>query len=499
MMPRLHRRALSLFAILFATSILPCEWQGSSAVAPASAALVATIYKDANFSGAFQPLSPGRYGQISSFPVGNDQISSLRVPSGWQVTLYEHANFSGRQKVFTGDASYVGDDFNDQASSMVIETSITLPPPPLTAVLYRDGFSGPWQAFPPGRYPLIPPGPVGNDQTSAVKLPSGWRITLFEHANFEGRMRVYASDAGYVGNDFNDLASSMIVETALELRAFSLPRPPVPAAPPMRQTSGALGKADRAVLVVSAGLTKYSGRDSGSLEDRAWRGLYDFLQSSGSSTAQNQLGPLYAEVIVLDVSRNLQSGTVANFASQLANLTSRYKAVDLIIHCHGDDRKLTFEDGEFNVDSLATALMTNGKIKVDGVTRTVATLNDAARGRLRMVLETACYGSSHRAAWRRLGFAVAAGARAVHADSWVSFPTFMNWWCTGHNFGETVTAMNISDPARITDHAAAPWFPTRVVDSFRETDGNLQVDISTMTAAEGMRLVLPQKPPVKIR
>lgn len=77
------------------------------------------IYADANFSGRAQELGPGNY-DMGQLAVGNDIVSSLRVPGGWTVTLFEHAGFQGRSKTFTGDTWYVGDDFNDRASSIRI-------------------------------------------------------------------------------------------------------------------------------------------------------------------------------------------------------------------------------------------------------------------------------------------------------------------------------------------------------------------------------------------
>ena len=79
------------------------------------------IYEHANFQGASKSLGEGRYFDVNSLGIGNDRLSSLRVPQGMQVTLYEHANGTGRSKLFTQDTSYVGDDFNDITSSLKVE------------------------------------------------------------------------------------------------------------------------------------------------------------------------------------------------------------------------------------------------------------------------------------------------------------------------------------------------------------------------------------------
>ncbi|MEU3625162.1 hypothetical protein BS329_20960 [Amycolatopsis coloradensis] len=56
----------------------------------------------------------------SSFPDGwNDWVSSFRTyQSCTYVRLYEHVETSGNCKAFYDDQSYVGDDWNDKASSL---------------------------------------------------------------------------------------------------------------------------------------------------------------------------------------------------------------------------------------------------------------------------------------------------------------------------------------------------------------------------------------------
>lgn len=78
------------------------------------------IYSDHNYQGRSQELEPGRY-DVNQVAIGNDHLSSLKVPSGLRVVLYEHAGFQGKSKVFTSDTPYVGDDFNDFASSLEIQ------------------------------------------------------------------------------------------------------------------------------------------------------------------------------------------------------------------------------------------------------------------------------------------------------------------------------------------------------------------------------------------
>ena len=80
----------------------------------------AVIFQHSEYRGAFQNLAPGKY-NLKDLSFGHDTLSSVRVPKGWKVTLYMHHNFQGPVKVLTQDTKYVGDTFNDQTSSIIVE------------------------------------------------------------------------------------------------------------------------------------------------------------------------------------------------------------------------------------------------------------------------------------------------------------------------------------------------------------------------------------------
>lgn len=79
------------------------------------------IYQNYNYGGASFTLTEGRYDMnVLVNSIGNDQLSSIKVPSGYRVTLFEHAGFQGRTKVITSDNPTIS-DFNDFTSSMIVE------------------------------------------------------------------------------------------------------------------------------------------------------------------------------------------------------------------------------------------------------------------------------------------------------------------------------------------------------------------------------------------
>jgi len=84
------------------------------------------VYQDINFGGRSASLGLGNYNLASLQNKGfrNDDLSSIKVPWGYKVTLFEHDNFTGASKVITGDTSWIGNDWNDRTSSIKVEKAI---------------------------------------------------------------------------------------------------------------------------------------------------------------------------------------------------------------------------------------------------------------------------------------------------------------------------------------------------------------------------------------
>ncbi|MCG8417655.1 MAG: family 16 glycosylhydrolase [Proteobacteria bacterium] len=83
------------------------------------------LHRHCNYGGDTFHLSSGRYtlSELNARGIRNDDISSLRVQSGYRVTLYQHDQFMGSSIVKTADDGCLVDDgFNDQMSSLIIES-----------------------------------------------------------------------------------------------------------------------------------------------------------------------------------------------------------------------------------------------------------------------------------------------------------------------------------------------------------------------------------------
>ncbi len=91
------------------------------------------VYADRDFqSKAWKPvrLFEGEYdmGRMQSLGISNDDISSIKIPPGYIVTVYEHdiswAPIS-QNTTFTSDTPYVGNAFEQRISSLRIKYDAT--------------------------------------------------------------------------------------------------------------------------------------------------------------------------------------------------------------------------------------------------------------------------------------------------------------------------------------------------------------------------------------
>lgn len=167
------------------------------------------VYKGSGYSGASLTLRPGVYNTKDDLTgIGNNAISSISVPSGWSVTLYENEKFGGSSVTYTSSASSLG-SFNDETTSIKVVGPSGWNP----VVIYKDGsYSGKGQALWPGRYE-VDDLTIGKNELTSLTVPSGWTVMLMEHSPYSGQIRRYTSNKSSVsGDSFNDMTSSIVVQ-----------------------------------------------------------------------------------------------------------------------------------------------------------------------------------------------------------------------------------------------------------------------------------------------
>ena len=84
---------------------------------------VVYIYQDINYGGRVAALNEGRYNLAALQAKGfrNDDLSSLKVASGYEAILYYDDNFQGESRRITSDTAWIGSDFNDRTSSIIVQ------------------------------------------------------------------------------------------------------------------------------------------------------------------------------------------------------------------------------------------------------------------------------------------------------------------------------------------------------------------------------------------
>lgn len=126
------------------------------------------LYPNRNFLGAYQEVEPGKYDIF-----GNDKLSSLKVPAGMKVTVYEAAGCQGKSKTFTSDVSWVGDDFKNETASIKVETIAPVPGQDLGVLVQVPAPAGVQQYVVP---PAITPQAL-NEATTHTMTLSGTTLT----------------------------------------------------------------------------------------------------------------------------------------------------------------------------------------------------------------------------------------------------------------------------------------------------------------------------------
>ncbi len=83
---------------------------------------VVYIYQDINYGGRVAALNEGSYNMAALQAKGflNDDLSSLKVASGYEAVLYWDDNFQGSTKTVTADTPWIGADWNDAMTSIVV-------------------------------------------------------------------------------------------------------------------------------------------------------------------------------------------------------------------------------------------------------------------------------------------------------------------------------------------------------------------------------------------
>ncbi len=165
-----------------------------------------SVYSGCDFQGDRQRMYEGEYDD-KDLTVGNDRISSIRVPEGWSVTVYKSHDFDGSHETYTSDVRCLPEKFNDAISSIRVYKSKSS-----SGVTIYSGcdLKGDKQVMREGDY-RDRDIKIGNDRISSIRVPNGWSVTVYKSNNFEGSSETYTRDVRCLEDKFNDAISSLRV------------------------------------------------------------------------------------------------------------------------------------------------------------------------------------------------------------------------------------------------------------------------------------------------
>lgn len=164
------------------------------------------VYKDVNYGGGYSQLAPGEYtlSDLNHWNISDNSITSLSVPEGYIVVVYEDDNFGGASATYTSNSKWLG-SWNDKISSIKITESTGV------VTLYSDAdHNGNRITLGVGEYTAQDFDNLGfsNDVLSSIKVLEGFKIKLYKDNNYSGDEAVYTESQTTLG-DFNDLTSSI--------------------------------------------------------------------------------------------------------------------------------------------------------------------------------------------------------------------------------------------------------------------------------------------------
>ena len=204
------------------------------------------VFVDAFYRGSSSLFGMGSVNTQQLGSVFTRSISSIQIPNGWRVVVYDGPNFTGNYRILTYSIDNFGSEgngqWNDRIMSMVIEPNNGQPvnapgrPQPGGVVTnempsrpqpgvnsgdmvlaYADiGYQGSTQPLPVGSYRGDQLAGTPPRTISSIRIPQGYKVTVYDGPNFNGDYRVltYSIDnfVSEGGGKWNDRISSIIVE-----------------------------------------------------------------------------------------------------------------------------------------------------------------------------------------------------------------------------------------------------------------------------------------------
>ncbi len=172
-----------------------------------------TLYPNASFGGTGVTFGVGSYtlAQMVAAGMPNDAVSSIQIPSGYQIVAYADDGFSGTSWTYTASNSNLANTGNDNAiSSFKITQTASA-----GVTFYPDAnYGGTGVTLGDGSYTIAQMEAAGitNDAVSSIQVPTGKTVVAYADGDFTGSSWTFtANNPNLATTGGNDTISSFVI------------------------------------------------------------------------------------------------------------------------------------------------------------------------------------------------------------------------------------------------------------------------------------------------
>ncbi len=169
------------------------------------------LFELPSYGGVAKTLYGMSYPRLSTF-FPNDTLSSIKIPFGTEVHLYENENFGGKRVIIDKDTTFIGADINNRISSMrIYKSPIAYSDPNFTGRSQVLDFLEGYDIQPQGRSRFLR---IGDNSIRSLKIPYPWGVKAYPDTNFRGGYEFYRHD---IENITTGISSLTVVPVILSL------------------------------------------------------------------------------------------------------------------------------------------------------------------------------------------------------------------------------------------------------------------------------------------
>jgi hypothetical protein len=173
-----------------------------------------TLHDQCNYSGRQYTLEPGNY-RTYQIKIDNDKLSSIQIPAGMKVTIYENDKFEGRSNTYTSNTTCL-DAWRNTTSSLIVENTYNNQPPSGQneyVTFYNDCYSkGYSQSLRPGTYSGSQLG-SSRYNISSFTIYGNLRVRIYLNSeNLNGASATLDASQSCLLSNYSDKIGSLIIE-----------------------------------------------------------------------------------------------------------------------------------------------------------------------------------------------------------------------------------------------------------------------------------------------